>query len=251
MVVYFSGTGNSRHVAQELATLTDDKAMPLLGVEKIDCDLLGVVCPVYSWGISPAILNQIKRWIFERKPSYIWVALTCGDDTGMAPDMLTKVLRNKGLQPDAVWSVQMPNTYVLLPGFDVDSPVVEQQKLNSLPSRLKDIAGLINARKSGVTDVVKGSMPRLKTGLVYPLFVHFGIRPSRFRVDESCVGCGRCAELCPVGNISIKRDENSGKIEPKWGSNCTSCLGCYHGCPVGAISYGTATRRKGRYRRWQ
>ncbi len=251
MIVYFSGTGNSRHVAQELAMLTADKAIPLLGVEKIDYKVLGVVCPVYSWGISPVILNSIKGWTVAEQPSYVWVALTCGDDTGMAPSMISKALVKKGLQPDAIWSVQMPNTYVLLPGFDVDSQEVEQQKINNLPVRLKEIAGVINRRQRGVNDVVKGTMARLKTGLVYPLFVLFGIQPRRFRVSDACVGCGRCAELCPMGNIIMKQEDIKGKKIPVWGKNCTSCLGCYHGCVHGAIAYGTVTRHKGRYQRWQ
>lgn len=249
MIVYFSGTGNSRYVASELAARTADKAVQLLDVKKIDCDVLGIVCPVYSWGIAPVILKQIEDWSVTSCPAYVWVVLTCGDDTGMAHKMLSGVLRRKGLSPDSVWSIQMPNTYVLLPGFDVDSPDVERQKIEKLPARLEEIAGFIQERQRNIVDVVKGSNPRLKTKIVYPLFVRFGIRPGKFHASDSCVGCGRCAELCPVGNISM--NDSHGHSIPVWGNRCTSCLACYHGCPAEAVSYGAVTRRKGHYRRWQ
>lgn len=250
MIVYFSGTGNSRHVAQELAALTSDKATRLLDVNDIDCRVLGVVCPVYSWGVAPLIIKHIKSWNITCKPTYVWVVLTCGDDTGKAPEMISATLRLKGLQPDAVWSVQMPNTYVLLPGFDVDSPKLEQQKLDRLPAQLENIASLINNKTRGVMDVVRGTIPRLKTGVVYPLFVRFGIRPGKFHINEDCVGCGRCAELCPVSNITMRRPDDGRRV-PVWSDNCTSCLACYHGCPQSAIAYGKVTGNKGHFRHWQ
>ena len=57
-------------------------------------------------------------------------------------------------------SVQMPNNYVSLPGFDVDPKGVEEAKLAAFPSRLKSVAAEIvraESDDSEVTDIVRGS----------------------------------------------------------------------------------------------
>ena len=50
MIYYFSGTGNSRYVAKQLARTLNDQAIGLVGVEKISDDkIIIVVCPIYAW----------------------------------------------------------------------------------------------------------------------------------------------------------------------------------------------------------
>ena len=66
-----------------------------------------------------------------------------------------------------------------------------------------------------------------------------------FRVDaEKCIKCGKCAAVCPVGDISFKKG-----CTPQWKHNgkCLSCFACYHHCPTRAIEYGGRTKGKGQY----
>ena len=56
------------------------------------------------------------------------------------------MLRRKGLQLTSVFSVQMPNNYILLPGFDVDAPSVAAEKLNAASARIQAI---VEAVRSG------------------------------------------------------------------------------------------------------
>ena len=74
-------------------------------------------------------------------------------------------------------------------------------------------------------------------------FNRFMITDKKFTVDaDVCIHCGKCAEVCPVGDITF--DDT-----PVWknDSSCTCCLSCYHHCPVHAINYGRITRRRGQY----
>ena len=256
MIFFFSGTGNSRYVAEELGQRLDEETYFIPDIDATTLSLdndgqknvkdIGFIFPVYSWGVPPIvenfILNLSDTFIDEIKKRNlpVWMVCTCGDETGDTPEMFRGIMRKRGLGVKGIWSVITPNVYVLLPGFDVDTEEVRIKKIELLENRLDDISEQIK-RGEWKEDVVLGSMPRLKTRLVYPLFKRWGIFPSKWRAGESCIQCGKCVETCPVGNITMKHGK------PLWGNNCTSCVACYHTCPTNAISYSTVTRNKGQY----
>ncbi len=259
MILYLSGNGNSRAVANELShRLGDEPVRPMLQPElwaPSTAERIIWVMPVHSWGPPVAffeLLAQLSRNTFSADAVHHLV-LTCGDDCGHAHRLWRAVVKAHGWRTAGEWSVQMPNTYVLLPGFDVDSDELAAEKLSAMPARVADIARQIDEdRESAGTDVVQGSIPRLKTRLVYPLFARYDIRPEKFRVDlDRCVSCGRCASVCPCSNIAMSKGP-SGSVEaqkkrPVWSDRCTMCLGCYNCCPAHAISYGRRSRGKGQF----
>ena len=247
MIYYFSGTGNSKWIAQQLASSLDDKTtfipsvLNILSFSLSENEKIGFVFPIYSWGVPPIVLQfieQLSDGVFKNR--YLYFVCTCGDETGLAPQQFVKVIETKKWECAAGFSVIMPNNYVLLPGFDVDTDEVKQKKLVEAPQRVKEISRLILQSYKG-DDCFEGSLACLKTKLIYPLFVRWGISPRKFYSTELCNGCHRCEKACPTNNISIVDKR------PRWGSQCTSCLVCFHICPMRAIGYGSATKNKGRY----
>lgn len=250
MIFFFSGTGNSRHVAKRLAEILDEKCefIPEINTEKqiFADENIGFVFPVYSWGLPPIVKEFIRKLPFSFWESIrvgqrqVWCVLTCGDETGLAPEMFRDLMKELNVEVSSIWSVIMPNDYVLLPGFDVDTRELEKKKLTEAEPRIQEIAaGIFENRKT--TDVVIGSFPYLKSKIIYPLFIKYGINPRKWRYTSNCIGCGKCEKACPVKNIEmIER-------HPKWGNNCCSCLGCFHICPCHAVEYGKATLKKGQY----
>ena len=75
-----------------------------------------------------------------------------------------------------------------------------------------------------------------KEGISYEI-VQIGGKPVR-----DCIGCGKCRDACPAGNIALDCSSR-----PVWGPNCLSCTACYHICPRKAIAYGNITKSKGQY----
>lgn len=248
MILYFTGTGNSGFVAKELGEKLNEKVIKITDIAPSDVEFegesLGFVFPVYSWGVPPLMLSYIKslseRFFQAVVNRPIWMVCVCGDETALAPEMLKKALAERGLSLAGGWSVIMPNNYVILPGFNVDCKEVEKEKLTKAPAQITKIAEKI-LKGEWEESYVRGSMPRLKTGLVYPLFKRWGIFPSKWYATDDCISCGKCAKVCPMDNVEMK----GGK--PKWGMNCVSCLGCYHICPKHAVQYGSATKNKGQY----
>ena len=244
MIFYYSATGNTRFAARYLAAKLSQRAVDILensDTPRID-GTVGLMFPIYCWGIPPVVSKFIDKLMPEiTSDMYIWAACTCGDEAGVAMKKLDRIIKNsRGRGLDAVWSVIMPNTYVLLPGFDVDSPEVEKAKLEAAPGRLDRIAGYIEKHETGIYDVRQGSMPALRSA-IFPLFEKWGVSAKRWHVSDACVGCGKCQRICPARNIRLADGR------PDWGNRCFSCCACYHCCPEKAISYANFTKGKSQY----
>ena len=53
----------------------------------------------------------------------------------------------------------------------------------------------------------------------------------KFKIkSERCVGCGKCAAVCPMSNIELDNDKAKGK------GKCTMCYRCFSNCPKQAIT---------------
>ena len=242
MIYYFSGTGNSLYVARHLADALGERLSPMTFPTPTDDEVVGLVFPVYGWGI-PNIVDKFARNLKASllggrlEGGFLYAVMTCGDDMGYADNILEKAL---GRKLDAAFSVLMPDVYVCLPGFDVDSKEECREKFEQEEVAVKEIAACISQRQA-VRRLKRGGFPWTKTYIIRPLFNRYLVTDKYFRVDASkCISCGRCRKLCPVGNIIV--DE-----VPHWQSNCTGCLACYHACPYHAINFGTMTQKKGQY----
>lgn len=258
MIIYFSGTGNSRAVATLLAEcMGEESPRPMepsmrSGDVTLEADSRIVwVFPVYSWGVPPYVLDIIKGVMVSGKPVHHCV-MTCGDDCGLADRMWRKAVTSRGWQAGSVMSVQMPNNYVAMKGFDVDPEEVEIKKLKAFPERVSQVAArILEDERTGTwhTDIVKGKFAWIKTRIIYPWFIRHAMNPAEFRVDRSaCTGCGKCQRTCPTGNIRlVATDSTTHHRIPSWGKDCAGCLGCYHICPEHAVSFGGKTAGKGQY----
>lgn len=253
MIYYFSGTGNSRYVANQLSSATGQETRFIPDTDPYTETIrpgtdgnVGIVFPVYSWGVPPIVLDFLSRlpetMMEEIRSRHIpvWCVATCGDETGDAISMLRRQLHARGINLSGAWSVIMPNVYVMLPGFGTDPAPLEEKKLKDSISRLNEIAGRI-VKGDFAFDVHTGSFPRLRTAIVYPLFRRWGVDPKRWHFTDGCISCGKCASACPVGNIAMSDGH------PHWGTDCTSCCACFHICPVNSVQYGNITRKMGQY----
>lgn len=245
MILYFTGTGNSGLIARRLSELLGDEAVRLEYpfVKKIttaDKGRIIWVFPIYSWGIPPVVKKLISEIEIASEVEHFMVC-SCGDDIGKTAEDWRKLLKRRGWRPIGTWSVQMPNIYVLLPGFNTDSKFIEHEKLVAANARIEVVARGIK-HSARVDDVVKGSVPWIKSRILRPLFVRFLMSPRPFHSDEHCTGCGKCARNCPMRNIEMKSSK------PLWGKRCALCLECYHCCPVHSVCYGRITNSKGQYK---
>ena len=68
--------------------------------------------------------------------------------------------------------------------------------------------------------------------VIINVFKKGGIRmPVKVNAD-TCIGCGACVGVCPVGALSMNADSKSECDE----GTCIDCGACISACPVEAIS---------------
>ena len=248
MIFYFSGCGNSKHVAETIAAGLNDTLtfIPEAAREGhydytlAEGERLGFVFPIYSWAPPRLVLDFVKKLQLKAKPDYLYFACTCGDNCGLTEKVFRKSVEEKGWSLSACFSVQMPETYIGMAGFKLDTPENAKLKINKANDLLKrNITRLIN--KEYFSEMVVGSLAWLKTYLVNPGFNRSATDDSKYHVTEACIHCGKCVDACPLKNITLEEGR------PKWHGHCTMCMGCYHHCPVNAIQYSKATAGKGQY----
>lgn len=236
MIFYFSGTGNSRWAAKNLAVLTGDEARDISKLNQTP-DLtaqkqIGLVFPIYAWGVPEPMLAFAKT-LGKQLHAFTFAVCTCGAEAGYAMKKLARVY-----PLDSSYSLVMPNNYIL--GEDVDDEQTARQKIDAAGQELHTIAREILQRKP-VYRVEEGSHAGLKSGLVNFGFNRFARSTKAFFATDACNSCGLCERDCPADTITLV----NGK--PTWSKQCYQCLRCIHQCPQRAIQYGKDTETRGRY----
>ncbi len=236
MIFYFSGTGNSKWVAEYLANKLDDSVINIVDVKDksytfTEGQRVGLVFPVYAWS-APQIVFEFARKI-NVNGAFVYSICTCGSEAGKTMKKLGKVI-----PLNSAYSISMPSNYII--GMSSESEEEIQTKITNAKERLDTIFSDID-KCICKSDITEGSFSIIKSGLVAPMFNKFALTTKPFKVTEGCNSCGLCEKVCTAKTITIK----DGK--PTWGKECYQCLACINRCPQKAIEYGKSTVGRVRY----
>ena len=236
MVLYFSGTGNSKWVAKNIAERINDKVYDISKLNEIPEikkeKQIGLVFPIYAWGIPEPMILFAKK--ITKSNAFTFGICTCGADAGIALKKLSKIY-----QLDSCYSVIMPSNYII--GEDIEKECIILNKIENAKKEIDKISREI-MQKQKIYRVNEGKYPKLKSTIVNTGFNKFARTTKPFYVDkEKCNGCGLCAKSCPASTITLV-DGN-----PIWDTKCYQCLRCINYCPQKAIQYGKETEKRGRY----
>ena len=245
MILYFSGTGNSRYVARQLAELMGDSAHDIASYTRSatgdtfrDERPFVFVAPVYVAAPALSLLEFLKKSSFQGNRKAYFV-MTCAGTMSGSPAFCRKAAEELGMEYMGTASVKLPQNY--LPFFSMKSAEENRGIIDAAQPVIGAMARDILEGKP-FADPGINKLEYAATVLILKPYYRWFITAKKFRVEDSCIGCGKCEKLCPLGNIRMEDGL------PHWGDHCTHCMACINFCPKDAIEYGKGSVGKQRYR---
>ncbi len=247
MILYYTGTGNSRYAASILSRQSGKELVCMNDIMRLriqdpyaakysfksDSSFV-IVCPTYCWRIPRVVEKFIRESRFEGTKK-IYFYLTCGTGTGAAYEHAKELCHQLELDFMGLGSVKMPENFITM--FKAPSYDEAQGILRAAVSQIESAGRLINFGKPlNDNNIGNPNLTKLNN-----IFYKFFVNDKKFRVTNDCVGCGKCVSICPLCNISMDYDE------PIWHGNCTQCMACISICPHDAIEFGNRAKGKRRY----
>ena len=259
-IYYFSGTGNSLHVARELQQrIPDADLIPVVSlldkeVIQTQAGTVGFVFPIHLTTL-PIPMREFMDKLDPRSAEYIFAVGTRVGTFFLANIALENMLRKKGKRLDAFFILNMamnsPTGLVPGPGNKDWVNKVSAEKVQALDAtvhqRLDSIQSVIVNRVPDPEDDTPRQGALLKRLLSVPLaFIEKSSRGTEipYYADSSCTGCGTCEQVCPSNKIKLV----DGK--PVWQKDvrCYYCYACFNFCPTQSILVGKKyTLKDGRY----
>jgi len=261
LVLYFSGTGNTYFVADLVwkRLIENNHHADLISVENFkpetlsNYDLLVFGYPVFAYAMPQFLNNYLERFTL---PSTRGVILFCtmGYYGGNSLRNSARLFKKKGFLPVGFEEIKLPGS---------DGLVIMKKNSNKIEKILHNDFKNSQAINVSINNIVKMAEDILDKGinkdnirlpglkiialLIKPFMDYIfsimeGKMKKSFIVDDNCINCGICQDICPSKNIVI----NNGKVE--FSDRCYLCLRCIHQCPVEAIQIGKITRGKFRYK---
>lgn len=243
MIVYYSGTGNSKYVASMLADLLDDEL--LNANEYIKGNKAAIVksekpyvfvSPVYVSAPAKVFEDFIHCGCFDGNKKAYFV-MTCAGGMGACPAYCARLSENK-FEYMGCTQIEMPQNYLVF--FTTNDKEKSAEIIAAAEPEIRKLAELIAADKSFPDSGMK-KWELISTEMILAPYYKWFMKAKKFAVSDECIGCGLCVKSCPLNNIKLV----DGK--PVWGDSCTHCVACINRCPKQAIEYGKMSLGKPRY----
>lgn len=230
-ILYFSSTGNSLYIAQKVQSHFggEIKYIPNYKGDGSEFEKIFLVTPIYSYGMPTFVYDLLPKL---NKKTELIVIQNYGGAVFGADYFMYEYTQELGLNIKSIHVLKMPENFTTT--FSVPKWYMNQ----TLKTADKRIGRVIESIASKNYRIPKKCKTRKET--YYKNKSNWHLIGEDFSANASCVKCGKCVSVCPVGNISLC----NGKIE--FSNKCVACLGCYHRCPQKAIVYKNK-KKKDRY----
>ena len=240
-VFYFSGTGNTRYIAEYLSQkLSCRYTAEMFDICRVDhaedkikaADLILLAFPIYGSAPPIPMRNFVHKYGGLFRGKRFLLAETQYFYSGDGAASLGRTVRKYGGVILGAEMFNMPNNLADCKMFPIKNgeeiaPVLEKAKLRA-DKFAQQICRRGRAHKRGFS--------RLSHGVGYftqRKFFRKGESEKRraLKVDETrCVGCGLCAKSCPAENLLLQNK----KAKPL--GKCVLCYRCVNLCPKKAIT---------------
>ena len=248
--IYLSGTGNTKHCIEKLTGLLEPsaKVIPLESEDVID-EITGNSTIILGYPIQYSNAPYMIRDFINRnkqlwKGKKVLCVATMGLFSGDGAGCTARLLKKYGA--------------VILGGLHIKMPdsVCDVKLLKKTTEQNRVIVAQADQKIEAAAQQIKqGNYPKDGISLAAHMAGLFGQRlwfytktagyTDKLKISGACIGCGLCASLCPMKNISIQ----DGKAVAD--KKCTMCYRCISRCPQKAITLiGNEVREQCQYEKY-
>lgn len=236
IIYVFSGSGNTRRVCEEFARNFEGDGIPtkLVDIRRdegcpspLDYDIVVVAHPVHGFNAPTPIFKFIRK-LPQGEGKRVYVVETSGEPLKLNDGAHLSVrnsLKRRGYTFGGHLRYVMPYCIIFRHSdgmasrmwaaarkqIALDAPMLEGGE------EWKTFTSLWTKFVNLVVKVEHPAMPLIGRG---------------FKPTDACIGCGKCARVCPQANIKMVDKR------PEFGSHCVGCMGCAFSCPKDAIKPG-------------
>ena len=233
--IYLSGTGNTKHCIEYLLQMLDKNALavPIESDNAVQLiqehDFIILAYPTQYSNAPIMVRDFIKSNSAIWKNKNILCMATMGAFSGDGAACTARLLKKYGAKIAGGLHIHMPDSVC-------DVKLLKKSiEENRVIIKRADVKLRITA-----DNIKKGKYPRDGLNIFCHIAGLFGQRlwfygkttkySDRLKISDACTGCGTCAKICPMKNISMQ----NGK--PYADNKCTMCYRCISLCPNKAIT---------------
>jgi len=234
IILYFSGTGNSKYIAELFCQLNNANCYSI--EENIHFDqliaseeIIGFCYPIYGSRV-PRIMREFAlkhSEILKNKKIIIFCTqlIFSGDGARAFLDIFPK----KHFKIIYAEHFFMPNNVCNLFILPLENEVKIKKYIKKAKQKMEKVCNNINKgiiKKRGFN--ILSQLLGLMQGIFMPMIEQKSM--DCVKITEDCDKCCLCVSNCPMKNLEYK----NGRIMQK--SNCTLCYRCINICPQKAIT---------------
>lgn len=251
--IYFSGTNNTKYIADELKRKcgNNNKFDEIrIGNDNFDIgnvifanyDLFILGSPVYVEVFPKIVVNFIKDNLKDISNKKIVLYQTAASEKPPAMYELYNFF-DKTNNIVVMTHIEMTNNFYLSGMFEYTEDDVRERLIENCNEKINKMVEVINGENDKFIDY-EINKSKYKFGrFVYNAIdsVYLKRYAKRcFSSSNDCTGCSLCKNECPTNNIEVSKDNKNIMFSNK----CACCMRCIQICPANAILYKNEKIRK-------
>ena len=245
LTIYFSGTGNTKHIAELFSGKTGARCLSVeddedFGGEIQKADTIAFCYPIYGSRVPLIMREFVAKHMAALKGKKLIIFITQLIFSGDGARVLCDLFPKGHIEVTYSEHFFMPNNVCNFALLRKASDKNIQNRIKHAEKKMERVCRDIrNGKKKKRGFFVLARLLGKVQGIPWQgdsknAFANEGTledkAKNRVKIDADCNACGICVERCPMKNLKNEQGEISHN------NNCTACYRCVNLCPEKAIT---------------